>query len=128
MALGLMRGGGADAKNINAIFSVAQAPPTPAEMVLTSAIGIRGETVTSQVAARNHLPVTQGVLVNTVDANSPAAVSGIQAGDVIVQLDIYYIRSLDEMAAVVQVLPKPVNTVFAIIRGNAHGRGTISLK
>ncbi|HVT79597.1 MAG TPA: trypsin-like peptidase domain-containing protein [Phycisphaerae bacterium] len=128
MALGLMRGAGPDAKNVNAIFSVAQAPPTEAETVLASALGIRGETVTAQLAARNHLSVTQGVLVSSVAPNSPAAISGIQPGDIVVQLDIFYIRSMDEIAAVVKMLPKPVNTVFAIIRGNAHGRGTISLK
>ena len=50
-------------------------------------LGLQGTTVDATMAAQLKLPVTQGVLVASVDANSPAAQAGVKAGDVIVRLN-----------------------------------------
>ncbi len=129
LAMEITRGTGSAAKEVNIILTVDKAPPPPeSEVVLTSKMGITGETVTPAVAAKNHLVVAEGVLVNTVTADSPAGKCGLQPGDVIVQLDIFYIRSVDDIATVLKMVKNPVSVQFGIIRGNAHGRGTISLK
>jgi serine protease Do len=54
----------------------------------TAKLGITIEPLTPDAAARLGLPkTTQGVLIDSVDPNGPAANAGLQAGDVIVQIN-----------------------------------------
>lgn len=50
-------------------------------------LGLQGTTVDATAAAQLKLPVTQGVLVASVNATGPAAQAGLKAGDVIVRLN-----------------------------------------
>jgi PDZ domain len=50
-------------------------------------LGLQGTTVDATAAAQLQLPVTQGVLVASVDATGPAAQAGLKAGEVIVRLN-----------------------------------------
>ena len=50
-------------------------------------LGLEGTTIDATAAAQLQLPVTQGVLVTSVNANGPAAQAGLKAGDVIVRLN-----------------------------------------
>ncbi|MFL5663789.1 MAG: S1C family serine protease [Ktedonobacteraceae bacterium] len=50
-------------------------------------LGVSVESVDSSLAAQYNLPVNQGALVVRVQPNGPAAKAGLQAGDVIVQVD-----------------------------------------
>lgn len=50
-------------------------------------LGLEGTTVDATAAAQLQLPVSQGVLVASVDANGPAAQAGLKAGDVIVRIN-----------------------------------------
>ena len=50
-------------------------------------LGLEGTSVDTTAAAQLMLPVTQGVLVASVNANGPAAQAGFKAGDVIVRLN-----------------------------------------
>lgn len=50
-------------------------------------LGLEGTTVDATAAAQLQLPVSQGVLVASVDANGPAAQAGLKAGDVVVRIN-----------------------------------------
>jgi S1-C subfamily serine protease len=59
-------------------------------------LGLADTTVDADVAAQLRLPITQGVLITSVVANSPAAQAGLKAGHVIVRLNE---RAVTDVAA-----------------------------
>jgi serine protease Do len=61
------------------------------------ALGLAVQTVTSQLAGELGLPVTAGVLVRGVEDGSPAASAGLQAGDVIAEIDREPVKSVDDL-------------------------------
>lgn len=128
LPLGVTRHEGTAISNVNVIVTVEKTPPSESEVVLTNKMGIEGETITPALATRARLAVGQGVLVGKVTPDSPAGKCGIQSGDVIVQLGIYYVRSVEDMALLLKSVKDPVEAQFGIIRGNARGHGVISLK
>jgi S1-C subfamily serine protease len=62
-----------------------------------ASLGISGATVTPAIAARFDLPVTSGVIVADVEADSAAEAAGLQPGDVIVKLDDQAIATIDDL-------------------------------
>jgi len=67
-------------------------------------LGLRVETV--DTALRDKWRLTGGVLVTDVDAQGPAADSGIAAGDVIAQLGFEQLETVDDYHRVIKDLPK----------------------
>jgi serine protease Do len=109
-------------------FPVTKAPPPPTEALLLSKMGIKGLTVTPALVSKFHLAASQGVYVDSVEPNSPAAKIGIQTGDVLIQLGRYRLSSTDDLATLLKSVSDPVNAYIALIRGNTRATGTISLK
>ena len=60
-------------------------------------LGLSVEPVTPRLAREMKLKDTQGVIVRAVEDDSPAAEAGIQAGDVIVEVDRHTVRNADDM-------------------------------
>lgn len=56
-------------------------------------LGIKGQTVTDEIAATNKIP--KGIYVSAVETNSPAYKSGIQSGDVITQINGTEINNME---------------------------------
>jgi putative serine protease PepD len=67
------------------------------DAVDTPFLGVLGQTVTSDLATEEGLPVEEGAYVVEVTAGTEADKAGIQAGDVIVALDGDKIRSMDDL-------------------------------
>ncbi|MEN6429774.1 MAG: trypsin-like peptidase domain-containing protein [Coriobacteriales bacterium] len=65
-------------------------------------LGISGQTVTPELAAEKHLPVTEGAYVVEVSKGTEAEKAGILAGDVVVKLDDTTIRSMDDLLLAVR--------------------------
>ncbi|MCE5202668.1 MAG: trypsin-like peptidase domain-containing protein [Actinomycetia bacterium] len=65
-------------------------------------LGISGQTVTPELAAEKHLPVTEGAYVVEVSKGTEAEKAGIRAGDVVVKLDDTTIRSMDDLLLAVR--------------------------
>jgi serine protease Do len=124
----LLRGTGASAKELTFLVPVTKAPPPPVEALLLSKMGVKGQTVTPALASKFRLSTNQGVYIDTVEANSPAAKCGLQPGDVLYQLGRYYVNSTDDVAALLKTAKEPVDARIGIVRGNQRGAGTISLK
>jgi serine protease Do len=60
-------------------------------------LGIAIADVNAAIAERFKLPVSQGVLVNSVNAGSAAEDSGINAGDIIIEIDGHMVNSVSEL-------------------------------
>jgi serine protease Do len=122
------RGPASSPKEVPILLAVAKAPLPPTEALLLSKMGIKGQTVTPTLAAKFHLTAPRGVYIDSVETNSPAAKAGIQSGDVLVQLGIFYITSADDVATLLKNTKDPVDARIGVVRGNQRGAGTISLK
>jgi S1-C subfamily serine protease len=83
-----------------------------------AALGIQMTSVDAALAAQNQLAVTAGVLIVKITPNSPAAVSGLKSGDVIVQIGKHTVTDVAAFAdALMTINPGEVVTV-SIYRGN----------
>jgi serine protease Do len=68
--------------------------------------GLSVSNITPQMARRNQLPVTSGVVVTDVDPDGPAAEAGVQPGDVIREVNGTEIRSVDDYEQAVKAKTK----------------------
>jgi serine protease Do len=124
----VLRGTGAAAKELSILVPVVKAPPPPVEVLLLSKMGIKGQTVTPALASKLQLSITQGVYIDTIQADSPAAKCALQTGDVLYQLGPYYVNSTEDVAALLKTVKEPVSARVGIVRGSLRGAGTIALK
>jgi S1-C subfamily serine protease len=62
-----------------------------------ASLGVGVVTVDASVAAQNNLPVDHGVLIANVTPNGPAAMAGLKAGDVIIQIDNTQVTDVQSM-------------------------------
>ena len=75
-----------DAKTTKLKVPVTKAPVPPVEDLLLSKMGIKAQTITAALKTQYKLAIGQGVYVESVLSDSPAAKCGIAAGDVLIQL------------------------------------------
>ncbi len=99
-----MRGAGATAANTVQPRATVAAAPAPANTA-QAWLGIHGTTVSPQMAPKLGLQRPEGVFVNVVDRNSPAADAEIRPGDVITNVASQPARSQQELAAILTALP-----------------------
>ena len=125
MDLDVVRGG---ENKVKVKVPVTKAPLPPVEELLLTKMGIKGQTVTAAVQARYKLAIGQGVYVESVVADSPAAKCGMQAGDVLLQLGRYRVNSIEDVATLLKTVTQPTDVPVQVVRGNTLGPGIISLK
>ena len=77
--------------------------------------------------ARFGLAIEDGMLVSTVLHNSPAEVTGIRPGDIIVQLGRYRITKLSDFSVLVQHLPESGMIKVGVVRGQELRLGYLKL-
>jgi S1-C subfamily serine protease len=81
-------------------------------------LGVRVADVDANLAARNNLSVDHGALIVSLVSNGPAASAGLQAGDVIVQLDNKPVNDSQSLTDIL-VNENPGSTVAVkVYRGN----------
>jgi len=65
----------------------AQTPPAAAPADASAWMGINMQVMNSIIAEQLKIPVDNGIIINEVYINSPAAAAGLQRGDVIIRFD-----------------------------------------
>ncbi len=88
-------------------------------------LGITVEPLTPEIADRIGLNMRDGLFVTEVARKSVAAKAGVQPGDVIFQLGPYPVSNLDDLATLVQHLPKSGRVRIGVIRDNQVGYGVL---
>ena len=60
-------------------------------------LGITGQDLSGQLGKYFGAPDGEGVLITNVESNSAAAKAGLEAGDVIIKVDVNRVRTLSEL-------------------------------
>jgi putative serine protease PepD len=105
-------GGVAQSAGVGFAIPIDYARTIAEELIATGVVahpymGISSLTISESIAARFDLPVSAGVLVDTVMSGSPAEAAGIERGDIIVAIGGTTIASVED--------------VFIAVRSNAVG-------
>jgi len=107
---------------------VGKAPTPESETIIASKLGLETQTITPALAKKQKLAVAQGVLINGVKLDSPAANAGIKPGDILFQLGRYYVNSNEDVATLLKTVDRELDVQVGIIRGNARGRTVVRIK
>jgi serine protease Do len=87
--------------------------PRPGRVTM---IGVRLEDVTADNMKTLKLPKAEGALVQSVNANSPAATAGLRENDVIVQFDGERVRSASQLTRLVHETPAGREVALGVMR------------
>jgi len=105
-------------------------------------IGISGGTVTPELAKALNLPVSEGVLVQTVVKDGPADKAGLEAGntsatidgeevrlggDIITEVDGDKVKSMDELVELIQESKPGDELKLTILRGDQEKTAEVTL-
>ena len=84
-------------------------------------LGVEFESITADVAARENITGTHGALIKTVAAGSPAAKSGLKAGDVISAVDGQAIDATNDLRTIVANHKPGDEITLTIVMGTPNG-------
>ncbi|HEU4461932.1 MAG TPA: trypsin-like peptidase domain-containing protein [Solirubrobacterales bacterium] len=105
-------------------------------------IGISGGTVTPELAKALNLPVTEGVIVQTVVKDGPADEAGLEAGntsatidgeevqlggDIITEVDGEKVKSMDELIEIIQESKPGDELKLTFLRGDQEKTADVTL-
>ena len=97
------------------------AQPNTAPAATGPYLGVEYELITADVAARDNITGTQGALIKTVVADSPAAKAGLKAGDVISAVDGKTIDETNNLSAIVLNRKVGDEITLTVVTGTATG-------
>jgi len=104
----------------------AAAVPLPDALVQArERFGLVIEPLTPMLAQKYNMLAEDGLFVSQVMRGSAAAKAGLEPGDVIVRLGRYKVRTLDDFAAVLKIIPEEGRMRIAVIRGDRVGEGIL---
>jgi len=84
-------------------------------------LGVEYELITADVAASENITGTQGALVRTVVAGSPAAKAGLKAGDVISAVDGKAVNETNNLSTIVLSHKVGDEITLTVVKGTATG-------
>lgn len=98
--------------------SVTQAKAAPASKSAPVELGITIKALTPALAAQLEMPSNEGVLVATVEKNSPAARSGLKPGDIITAIDQQPIGNRKQFLTALEKADLKKGVLMNLISGN----------
>jgi serine protease Do len=90
-------------------------------------IGVQIQPVTAEIADSLNLRSAQGALVAEPQAGSPAVTAGIQAGDIITQVNGNPVRDARELARTIGSMPPNTSVRLTILRNGSEQTITLTL-
>jgi S1-C subfamily serine protease len=109
-------------REIPAQQQAVRVPPRNIESIPKDAntwLGMSLRPITRDLAQASHLPQTYGLLVARVDARSPAAISGLESGDILLALDAQRIADIQDLEAKVREKSHGGSATLAVFRNGA---------
>jgi serine protease Do len=105
---------------------LARASPIPNAIVQAKQrFGLAIEQITPMLADKYHLNQEDGLLVDGIDRDSAAAKSGVQPGDILLQVGSVRLTSLDDLGALMFRMPEDGSVKVWVIRGQEMGYLTL---
>lgn len=92
------------------------------------ALGIEAEDLSGQLGAYFGAPNNEGVLVRSVNADTPAAKAGLKAGDVIVKLDGTAMKSVSELRDDLREKRDQKSITLGVLRRGSQVNLTVQLE
>jgi serine protease Do len=103
-----------------------KATPIPDAIVQAKQrFGLTIEQITPMLADKYHLNQEDGLLVDGIDRDSPAARCGLAPGDILLQIGRVRLTSLDDLGALIPRLPDEGSVRVWVIRGEEMGYITL---
>jgi serine protease Do len=103
---------------------VPKAVPLPDAIVQAKRrLGLGIQALSPMLAEKYGLAIEDGLLVTDVIRGSVAGKAGIEPGDILVQLGRYRVRSLDDLAGLMEHLPATGRVRVGVIRGEQMASG-----
>jgi membrane-associated protease RseP (regulator of RpoE activity) len=103
---------------------VPKAVPLPDAVVQAKRrLGLGIQALSPMLAEKYGLAIEDGLLVTDVIRGSVAGKAGIEPGDILVQLGRYRVRSLDDLAGLMEHLPATGRVRVGVIRGEQMASG-----
>lgn len=123
LRLGITRNG----KRKTVSLELAPVPEISAAKAFSARCGIEGKDLTPAVAKRLKMRVDKGVFITKIHTPGPAADSGLQVGDIIVQIGSLPVRNLRDAAEAVLDARASAQMVIVIVRGRYKAFTRITL-
>jgi serine protease Do len=86
-------------------------------------LGLGVQALSPLLAEKYGLAIEDGLLVTEVVRGSVAGKAGVEAGDILVQLGRYRVRSLDDLSGLMEHLPQSGRVRVGVIRGDQMASG-----
>ncbi|MCX5649277.1 MAG: trypsin-like peptidase domain-containing protein, partial [Planctomycetota bacterium] len=96
-----------------------EAPKPDGARLAKTLFGLDLQALAPDLAATMRLAVDRGLLVAGVEPDSPAAATGLRAGDVIVQVDRYRVADIETLGALLVQVKKGNRILFFVVRGQS---------
>lgn len=115
----------ADGKRMNLM---PEPTPLPDAVVQAKAkLGLTVEALTPMLAQKYSLNEEDGIFIDAVARDSVAARTGVQPGDIIVQLGRFRVSTLDDLAALLNRLPPSGRVRIEVIRNDQLAAGYLEM-
>lgn len=114
--LGIVRGGAAREVEV----TLGSKPKPDGKALAERLLGLTLKPITPELAKDLRLPVNKGMVIVGIDAASPAAEVGLQLKDVLIQLDRFYVMSLEDLGTLLEDVKGDTVLRIGFIRGNVR--------
>jgi uncharacterized protein len=99
------------------VFAQSKAVPAPRRMEETQLkLGVQAQDLTPELAALFDVGIASGIVVAVVEAGSPAALAGIQRGDIITKANDSVIKSTGDLEDLIQTIKAPAKIKLEIMK------------
>jgi serine protease Do len=124
VALSCLREG----KTLDLSATLEERPKPNAAGLAKSHFGLKLAELTAEQARAMRLHVESGLVVMSVEADSPAEKLGLRRGDVVFQVGRFYVGDLDKLGAILEDLQAGASLQIGIIRGTTRAWGPITAR
>jgi serine protease Do len=122
--LGVRRG----SETLEFKFALAEKPKPDGVRLAKAEFGLHVQTLKPDMATAMKLAIDRGLLVASVDKDSPASAAGFEINDIVVQVDRYRITDTDTLGALLTQVKKDDKILFYVVRGRTVARAIMAAR